>query len=175
MATTETPTEILFGNEAVNVVLRIDGEGCVYFHDILPVDAAPREQGTPHFASSATPLCEVRLSGEGNKQSKTSKALIGSYVGTRLQYRSHAVQTDGGGQARKTLDVVLHDAQTGITVTSHLVLFDGLPVLRSSATVRNDGARDVVVTQVSSLVIGGLTRSREWWADFTVSYATNTW
>ncbi|KAK8037757.1 Melibiase subfamily [Apiospora marii] len=174
MTTTDIPTEILFGNEAVNVVLRIDDAGCVYLHDILPVDASPRAQGTPHFESSATPLCEVRLSGEGNKQSKTSKALVGSYVGTRLQYRSHAIKTDGG-QGRKTLDVVLHDARTGITVTSHMVLFDGLPVLRSSTTVRNDGAKDVVVTQVSSLVIGGLTRSREWWADFTVSYATNTW
>lgn len=174
MATTQTPTEIVFGNEAVDMILRIDDQGCVYFDDILPVNASPRAQGTPYFESSATPICEVRLSGEGNKQSKTSKALVGSYVGTRLRYRSHDIKTDDG-QGRKTLYVVLQDEQTSIIVTSHMVLLDGLPVLRSSTTVHNDGKKDVVVTQVSSLAIGGLTRSKEWWADFTVSYATNTW
>ncbi|KAK8024610.1 Melibiase subfamily [Apiospora rasikravindrae] len=174
MATVEMPTEILFDNELVKVILHVDEGGCVYFHDILPADASPRAQGTPHFESSATPLCEIRLSGEGNSQSKTSKALVGSYVGTRLKYRSHEIKTDDG-QGRKALDVVLQDEQTGITVTSHMVLFDGLPVLRSSTTIRNDGEKDVVVTQISSLVIAGLTRSKEWWADFTVSSATNTW
>ncbi|KAK8067505.1 hypothetical protein PG996_006617 [Apiospora saccharicola] len=151
-----------------------DEEGCVYFHDILSADASPRAQGTPHFESSATPLCEIRLSGEGNKQSETSKTLVGGYVGTRLNYKSHHVQTDDGNR-HKTLDVVLHDEQTGITVTSRMVLFDGLPVLRSSTAVQNDGKKDVLLTQISSLVIGGLTRSKEWWADFTVSYATNAW
>ncbi|KAK8071441.1 hypothetical protein PG997_011644 [Apiospora hydei] len=174
MATAEMPSEILFDNEVVKVTLYADEGGCVYFHDILPADASPRAQGTPHFESSATPLSEVRLSGEGNSQSKTSKALVGSYVGTRLKYRSHEIKTDEA-QGRKTLDVALHDEQTGITVTSHMTLFDGLPVLRSSTTIRNDGTKDVVVTQISSLVIGGLTRSKEWWADFNVSYATNTW
>ncbi|KAK7972261.1 hypothetical protein PG988_006395 [Apiospora saccharicola] len=96
------------------------------------------------------------------------------YVGTRLNYKSHHVQTDDGNR-HKTLDVVLHDEQTGITVTSRMVLFDGLPVLRSSTAVQNDGKKDVLLTQISSLVIGGLTRSKEWWADFTVSYATNAW
>ncbi|KAK7947106.1 Melibiase subfamily [Apiospora aurea] len=174
MATAEMPTEILLDNEVVKVVLHVGEGGCVYFHDILPAHASPRAQGTPHFKSSATPLCEVRLSGEGKSQSKTSKALVGSYAGTRLKYRSHETKTDEA-QGRKTLDVVLHDEQTGITVTSHMVLFAGLPVLRSSTTIRNEGVKDVVVAQISSLVIGGLTRSEEWWADFTVSSATNTW
>ncbi|KAK8073249.1 hypothetical protein PG994_004148 [Apiospora phragmitis] len=161
MATAEIPTEILFGNEAVKATLHVDKGGCVYFYDIIPSDTSPRAQGTPHFDSSATPLCEIRLSGEGNSHSKTSKALVGG--------------ADDGGKGRKTLDVVLHDEQTGITVTSHMILFDGLPVLRSSTTIRNDATKDVVVTQIPSLVIGGLTRSKEWWADFNVSYATNTW
>ncbi|KAK7971500.1 hypothetical protein PG989_016516 [Apiospora arundinis] len=179
MDTAETPTEIKFNNEVVKVTLHVDQDGRVYFQDILPLDAPPRSQGTPHFESSATPLCEVRLSGEGNSQSKTSKALVGSYVGTRLKYKaqdvSRHVNETSGVERYKTLNITLHDEQSCITVICHLDLFPGLPVLRSSTTVRNDGKQDVLVTQVSSLVIGGLTRSKEWWADFTVSSATNTW
>lgn len=172
MATAEKPTEITFSNDVVKVSLHVDEDGSVYFQDILPAGAPPRAQGTPHFASSATPLCEVRLSGEGNSQSKTSKALVGSYVGTRLKYKSSSISH----QARqKVLDVTLHDEQTGIAVTCHLTLFDGISVLRSSTTIHNEGKKNVVVTQISSLVIGGLTRSNEWWSEFTVSSATNTW
>jgi alpha-galactosidase len=71
--------------------------------------------------------------------------------------------------------VELHDEKTHITVTSHLSIFQGLPVLRSSVTVKNDSAADVVVNQMPSVVIGGLTRSQQWWQDYEISYANNTW
>jgi len=165
---------LIFKNDAVFIAIRVDECGLVLLEDILPAAATRRVQGSRHFDSSAAPLCEVRLSGEGNAQTKTSNALVGGYVGLRLKYKSHQTQDDDDGRTRK-LDIEMHDDKTGVTVNCHFVIFQGLPLVRSSSTIRNDGTKDVVVTQLSSLVVAGMTRSPQWWADHVVSSATNTW
>jgi alpha-galactosidase len=165
---------IVFGNDAVEIRIQIEKDGTVVLQDILSPDTPPRAPATPFFESSALPLCEIRLSGEGNATTKTSKSLVGTYISRRLRLKSFSAR-DGKKAGSKELDVEMHDEQSGITAISHYEVFDGVPVVRSSVTVRNDGPKVVVLTEVCSAVVGGLTRSKEWWADYKVSLATNTW
>ena len=61
-------------------------------------------------------------------------------------------------------------------MTATLIAYSDAPVLQAFTTVRNDGERDVVLTQVTSLVAGELTGgTREWYHDFVASSATNSW
>lgn len=157
--------------DALIVRLKID-EGRVFLTDIHPVGSPPEKIPSPFFACSALPLVEVRLAGEGIKTSKSSKTLIGGYVGTRLQYSSHQEHTDG---TSKTLNITTEDPVSKVSVTSHLTIYSGIPVLRSSATICNNADNDVVVTQLSSLVAGGLTHDKEWHHNYVLSTANNTW
>ena len=165
-------TTVTLENDVVQVIITIDEKGSVFLQDVLPQGAKPQKSASTFFESSLTPLVEVRLSGEGNRFSKTSKSLIGSYVGERLKYKSHNQRTDGD---EKTLDIELEDEKTKIAVVSHLTIFDGIPFVRASSTIRNEGDSDIVVTQLTSLVIGGMTKTKQWWKDYDVAYANNTW
>ena len=133
--------DIRFGNNAVELLVGVKQDGRVTLEDLGPVGAVPRAQGSSHFESSATPLCEVRLSGEGNAATKTSRSLVGTYLGARLKYQSHDI-TEDQSAGTKVLNTEMKDEETGITVVSHLTLYSGLPVVRSSATIRNDSAED---------------------------------
>lgn len=172
MGSEKTAKSIGLENDVVQVILHVDENGGTFLQDVLPKGAEPQKSESPYFENSLTPLVEVRLSGEGNRFSKTSKSLIGSYVGERLKYKSHKERREGDA---KTLDVELEDEKTKVVVISHLTLFDGIPFLRASTTVINSSDQDVVVTQLTSIAIGGMTKSREWWNDYNVTYANNTW
>jgi len=174
MADEKPPSTIELCNDAVKIVVRVEDDGQVLLQDVLPAGSSIRKSGSPHFDISAAPLCEIRLAGEGNLKNKTSKAFVGSYFGTRLRYRSHQTGDDESGKTKR-LDIQLHDDQSGISVTCHLVIFSGISAVRSSTTVTNHGAKDVTIIHVSSIVVGGMTRSQHWWSDYVVSYATNTW
>ncbi|CAM1508838.1 Fc.00g025770.m01.CDS01 [Cosmosporella sp. VM-42] len=67
------------------------------------------------------------------------------------------------------------DMKTNIRVTSYLTIYEGCPFVRSNATIFSAGERDIIVTQLSSLVLGFLTRSKTWWSDYTVTAAKNSW
>lgn len=164
--------EITLKNDAVRAAVRVRADGGASLAYVLPADEDEKPSCSSHFEDSSLPLVELRLSGEGNVTNKSSKALVGSYVGSRLVYKTHQEKADG---ATKTLDVELHDEKTKVTVTSHLTIFDGQPFLRSSVTVNNGSDVAVVVNQMPSIVVGGMTRSPEWWNDYEVSYANNTW
>jgi alpha-galactosidase len=172
MGSEKTAKSIELENDVVQVILHVDENGGTFLQDVLPKGAKAQKSESPYFESSLTPLVEVRLSGEGNRFSKTSKSLIGSYVGERLKYKSHKERTEGDA---KTLDVELEDEKTKVIVTSHITLFDGIPFLRASATIKNSSDQDVVVTQLTSIVIGGMTKTKEWWNGYDVAYANNTW
>ncbi|OJJ47556.1 hypothetical protein ASPZODRAFT_15007 [Penicilliopsis zonata CBS 506.65] len=119
------------------------------------------------------PLASIRLVGEGNQRDKTSKALVGSYISTRLRYLSHSKDSFAGFEA---LDILSEDPVTKLKVTTHLRVYQGVPCLRAHTTVENGGTSDLVVSQVTSLTIGALTSgTKSWWSEFTVSSATNTW
>ena len=168
------PSTISLKSDAVEVILVINRDGCVFLQNVLPRGALPKPSLSPNFETSALPLCEVRSSGEGNPSFKSSKALIGTYISERLAYKSHREEKDGKARS-KTLHVEMVDPNTGLHVSSHLTVFDGLAFLQSSATVRNDSQKDVIVTQITSLVVGGLAETKEWWHDYSVSIANNTW
>ena len=162
---------ILLKNEAIEVAIKVGGDGSAGIDHILPAKASPQPTRSKHFKDSSAPLIELRLSGEGNASFKSAKSMLGSYVGTRFKYRSHNIRANG---RTKTLDVVLHDERTGATAVSHLTIFDGIELVQARVTVRNDSSTLFTVVQVPSIVVGDLTRSEQWWYDYDVSYANNT-
>lgn len=51
----------------------------------------------------------------------------------------------------------------------HLTVYGSTPTLRATTTIRNDSDQKLIVTQVTSLVLGGLTTgSTEWWDEYTL-------
>ncbi|KAL6869353.1 hypothetical protein ACO1O0_000678 [Amphichorda felina] len=165
---------IVLENNTTRVGVRVRDDGTTVLEYLLPVGTEPKPSCSPFFEDASLPLVELQLSGEGNNNQKSQKALIGTYVGQRLKYVSHSERQDTKSQS-KTLDVELHDEKTKVTVISHLTIFDNLSFLRSRVTVRNDSSAEVVLFQVPSVIIGGLTRSKQWWHDYEIAYANNTW
>ncbi|KAH8694959.1 glycoside hydrolase superfamily [Talaromyces proteolyticus] len=158
---------------ALRVSIHIDEEGVAWLHEVHPAGSASQPSKSKHFSSSCAPLVEVRLSAEGTARHKSSKTLIGTYIGTRLRYQSHKINDEENTQS---LEVTLADSVSSIIVVCHLTLYKSTPVLRASATIQNNGAQDIVVTQLTSLVIGGLTTSSEqWWSDYVLSVPYNSW
>ncbi|KAK6442735.1 hypothetical protein LTR95_001018 [Oleoguttula sp. CCFEE 5521] len=166
------PRSIVVKNNAIRVAVLVRDDGGAAIEYILPATATLEPFVSKYFADSLTPSVELRLSGEGNAHYKSAKAMLGSYVGRRLKYRSYNVTVEGSS---KTLDVELHDEKTGVTATSHLKIFEGVPFVQARVSVPNDAGVAVTVVQMPSIVVGGLTRSNEWWHDYEVSYANNTW
>ncbi|KAL4804609.1 glycoside hydrolase superfamily [Aspergillus unguis] len=153
---------------ALELSVHIDKGGAASLNQVIP-------RGTPQPSKNVqdhhAPLVEVRLAGEGTEKHKSSKSLVGTYVGPRLLYKSHDIQD---GEGKKTLNVTLSDGK--ITVVSHLTLYEAIPVVRATASIKNGSQEDVVVTQLTSLVLGGLTAgSEEWWHDYTLSVPNNSW
>jgi alpha-galactosidase len=165
---------ITLRSDALRVEIRINEDGIAYLQEVLPLPGSSKPSASKYYTDSSLPLVGVRLAGEGTAKYKTSKTLVGSYVGSRLKYQSHQEYT--GAAHSRSLDVTLTDSVSKITVISHLTVYHKTPVLRATATIRNDGDQDVVVTQLSSLVLGGLTtRAEKWWSDYTLSVPNNSW
>jgi alpha-galactosidase len=164
---------ILWKTGTVNVGISVGSDGIVHLSSIRPHDAPAVTSKSFPQGDGTVPLFGVRLSGEGNPSHKSSKTLIGSYVSSRLKYQSHK---EGSTSNSKTFDITSYDDVSKISVTAHLSSFTGVPVIRSSVTIRNDAKSDIVVTQLSSLTIGALgTDPISCWQDYTLSTATNTW
>ncbi|KAL4914638.1 glycoside hydrolase superfamily [Aspergillus aurantiobrunneus] len=158
-------------SDSLQVSVLIDDDGAACLKQVMPRGSTPHPPVSKYFAAHDAPLVEVRLAGEGTQKHKSSKALVGSYVGPRLRYQSHEIHA---GQGSRTLHVALSDSK--ITVVSRLTVYDGAPVLRATASIRNDTNTDIMATQLTSLVLGGLTAgSQKWWADYTLSVPNNSW
>ncbi|KAL4925219.1 putative Melibiase subfamily [Aspergillus undulatus] len=119
-------------SDALQVSVHIDETGAAYLNQYFPTHHAP--------------LVEVRLAGEGTEKHKSSKTLVGTYIGPQLL---------------KTLNVTL--AGSKITVISHLTVYGSTPVVRATASIRNKSDGDIIVTQLTSLVLGGLTTGSAKW------------
>ncbi|CEL03790.1 Putative Alpha-1,4-galactosidase (Eurofung) [Aspergillus calidoustus] len=158
-------------SNALQVTVFIDEDGSAYLQQVIPRGSTPQPSASKYFKASYAPLVEVRLAGEGTEKHKSSKTLVGTYVGPRLKYKSHETQY---GTGSKTLNVTLEDSK--IAVTAHLTVYDSTPVLRSTAAIQNKSDKPIVITQLTSLVLGGLTTgSQKWWADYTLSVPNNSW
>jgi alpha-galactosidase len=120
------------------------------------------------------PLVEIRVGGEGNAtpSPRTGAALIGSAVSKRLRYVTHDVVDNDDWH---TVNFHMRDEKSGLRVTSHLALSHTSPVLRSRSTVRNDSKENRIINQLSSLVVGGVTKTEDWWNTYSMSTCRNTW
>ena len=158
-------------SSGIELVIDVTGGGNVLLHALRPVGRRPAD--VPHADhDAALPLVEIRLAGEGSAVS-SSQRQMGSALGRRLKYVRHEEYRD---DLVEGLDVVTKDPLTGLTVTSHFTVYPGIPVLRSTVEVRNDSGEEQVLQAVSSLACGGLTKgSEQWWEDYKVSYAHNSW
>lgn len=157
---------------AVSLKFNVDEQGHVLLRSLYSSGSTPA-QAPANFRESALPIVEVKLAGQGGVQGATTTRMVGSYVSRRLQYVKHEERADDNG---RMLDIVMRDSTAGITVTSHFMAYPDLPVIRSSASVRNDSKKTVSLQQVSSLVVGGISLpSKEWWKDYHVSFADSTW
>lgn len=169
------PQEIRWETDAILVVLVIEADQIVRLKEIRPVGEkpAPTTPRSNRSPDASLPLTDVRLAGEGTSDHKSSKTLVCGTVTSRLKYKTHRQTTSNDQQM---LEVESHDPVTKLTVTSTFITYTGTPVLRSFATLRNDGKEDIILTQATSLVAGILTDStREWWHEYTAATATNTW
>ncbi|AXE90648.1 alpha-galactosidase [Streptomyces sp. Go-475] len=133
-------------------------------HDALQLDFALGDDGSarltrlglPGEADSdprtSLPLVEVTAAGHGRHWS--GSRLIGTALGGRLRHRAHRAARDGDWH---TLTVDLHDPETGLAAEVTYRSPDGVPVLRSEVTLRNEGPATLHLESVSSLVVGCLT------------------
>jgi alpha-galactosidase len=164
---------ILWQTGTVNVQIVVGSDEIVRLLSIRPHHAPAVTPKSYPCGDGSVPLFGVRLSGEGNPKHKSSKALIGSYVSSRLKYQSHKEHSNSHS---KNLDITAYDDVSKISVTAHLSAFTGIPVIRSAVTVRNDSGKDIIVTQLSSLIVGALgAKPTSVWLDYTLSKPTNTW
>lgn len=139
-----------------------------YIADLGTTRLPPRSIPVVRYA----PLVEIRLNGEGNAGAKTGSSLIGSALSQRLRVRSHAIQDDPLG---KRLDVDMYEPSSGLTVIAHILLLSSIPVARFSSTIRNDSKNTHIVHQITSMAIGGVSRTDKWWDEHDLSVAFNSW
>jgi len=170
---------ITFQSGAIAVILSIGNDSPVGVRSIKPLlqgdlsASAPAKFESPFFADAELPLVQARLGHEGSLTYKTSKSLIGNAIGMRLRYKSHTEKIEG---ISKTISVVQLDKEAGVSITSQITIYDDFPAVRVTAVLKNDSKSDIVITQLSSFAIGGLTTSSKTWNDdYILSTATNTW
>ncbi|GMG08834.1 unnamed protein product [Aspergillus oryzae] len=167
------PKTITLQTDVLSVNVYVDDQGAAFLQEVIPLPGSSRPSVSKYFANPYAPLVEVRLAGEGTAKHKSSKSLIGTYVGNRLRYRSHEIRQHADTH---TLNVTLKDPVSKVTVIAHLTIYQSTRVLRATSTIRNDSDKDIVVTQLSSLVLGGLTAGAEkWWSDYVLAVANNSW
>lgn len=135
-----------WGHEALHLefVLGDDGDARLT-HLGLPGETANGPRGS-------LPLVEVTATGHGRDWS--GSRLVQTAIGGRLRHRSHRAGRDGDWH---TLTVQLHDPDTGLVAEVTYRSPDGIPVLRSEVTLRNEGQDTLHLESVSSFAMGCLT------------------
>ncbi|MFF1510429.1 alpha-galactosidase [Streptomyces sp. NPDC058326] len=135
-----------WGHEALHLDLVLDEDGRPGLTHLGLPDEARTAPGT------SLPLVEVTAAGHGRDWS--GSRLIGTSLGGRLRHRAHRAARDGDWH---TLTVHLHDPETGLVAEVTYRSPDGIPVLRSEVTLRNEGQTTLHLESVSSLAVGCLT------------------
>ncbi|KAF2627252.1 glycoside hydrolase family 36 protein [Macroventuria anomochaeta] len=162
---------ILWETKALTVAFIIAKDGTVNIDAVEPSKsvATTRKEDIAHL-----PIHQLRLVGEGNHNgSKTAKAFVSTYMSRRLKYISHHKWQEA---ETNYLEIVTKDDESKMVVTSLFTIFDHVPVLQASVTIRNESENAVSITSLPSLVIGGLTRSSEqWWHDYKLLTPNNSW
>ncbi|KAB8230243.1 putative Melibiase subfamily [Aspergillus alliaceus] len=109
----------------------IDEQASAFIQEVIPLPGSSRPSVSKCITNSHAPLVEARLAGEGTAKHNSSKSLIATYVGPQLQYQSHEIKQQGDTH---TLDIAM-------------------PFV---CTIRKDSDSGIIMTQLSSLVLGVL-------------------
>lgn len=172
-------TRILWGHVRLEAVIEVDEGGRAYWEYLgvprssagradlgeshRPVSRDAGQQAPPEETDrswleglrSPLPLIEIETVATGTQWSGTR--YVDSNLGKRLRYRSHERGEEGGWQS---LAVVLEDPLSGLVATLQLRSHVGIPAVRATVTLKNEG-RDVSVIQVvSCLVVGRMGPAR---------------
>ncbi|RMJ07020.1 hypothetical protein CDV36_013381 [Fusarium kuroshium] len=159
--------------DAFNIDFSKNPQGAICLLRLWPAGCKPPKSASALFQSSELPLVSVRLTGKGNTADKTAKCLVGGYLSAGLKYESHQERRDRDVQ---TLSILSKDQDTGIAVTTCLIVYGIIPVLRSTITITNESKTSNVTVKQLSLTIGGLTTlSKRWYEDYVLMTATNGW
>ncbi|WP_438939750.1 alpha-galactosidase [Catenulispora rubra] len=136
---------IVWGRPSVALHFRVRGDGSV---GLVGFGQEPddRQDGGPGL-----PLVELRLAGSGSNWS--GERSVETAAGARLVYRGHEAGRD---EDWDHLRIDLTDPVTGLAVEAHYAAIPGVPVVRSWTRLVNEGASEVIVEAVSSLVLPGL-------------------
>ncbi len=119
---------------------------------LLSLSAHPQSRPPADAIARAFRLVEVHESGQNQNDHHGSKH-TGSSPGSLLRYVS---SRDARNRFGRKLEITQqHD---GLLVTSHLQLFDGIPVVRSWTELENRGERERPMEYVSSFALTGLSR-----------------
>ncbi|GAB3618327.1 hypothetical protein GCM10027416_28840 [Okibacterium endophyticum] len=97
-------------------------------------------------------LVEILAVGEGRGLNNTRA--IRTSIGDRLRYIEHVERHELGGQS---LVIRQHDEVTGLVATTTIVQFMGVDAYRVQTTIVNEGSAGIVLQQVTSATLIGLT------------------
>jgi alpha-galactosidase len=114
---------------------------------------------------------ELQASGENQDDHHGSK-YTGTSPGGRLRYVDHL---DSRNVFGRKIEIV--QSAEGLTVTSHIQFYDGLPVARMWVEVFNEGPETPGIEYVSSFALAGLARGggAAWDAKMQLYVPHNTW
>ncbi|MFF4783460.1 alpha-galactosidase [Streptomyces griseorubiginosus] len=163
---TSAPRALRWGHQALEVEVGVGEDGVPRLTRIgLP-------GGTPPEPRTWAPLPLVEVTAAGHGRNWSGGRLIDTSLGSRMRYRDHRIGHDGDWHV---LTVELHDPETGLVAEVAYRSPDGIPVLRSQVTLRNDGATTLHLESVSSLVLGPLADGPEAIDAADLLWAENDW
>ncbi len=140
--------------------VRGDGDLRLLYCGAMDYPTPPSDAPSPSAAAATGPaspaskfrLVEVHESGMNQMDHHGSKH-TGSRPGYLLRYRSHRDRRNEHGRLLE-----IEQEYQGLTVTSHLQFYDGIPVLRSWTELENRGNVERPIEYVSSFALTGLAR-----------------
>ncbi|MDX3645290.1 hypothetical protein [Streptomyces sp. MB09-02B] len=158
-----------WGHSALTVDFDLSGDAPRLLRVRRPDDPGPDPEETR--SAPSLPLVDLVLPGDDTR--RAGPRSIGTASGARLKYHAHHSTCGSGsdnaaagesgsasgsvGRGRwHRLTFELHDPATGLTAFVEYASPDGVSVLRSRVRLRNDGAGQVTVRSLGSLLVGGL-------------------
>lgn len=139
--------------------------GPVMLSVAVGVDAEEPER---HRARPA--LVEVLAVGEGRGLNNTRA--LRTTIGDRLRYLGHS---ESGEAGTTTLTIRQRDETTGLVTTTTVDQFDGVDAYRVRTTVVNDGAAAILLQQVTSATLIGITGHLGGYRDLDLWTARSEW
>ncbi len=156
-------TSIRWGNGHLDVLIGVDPDRPVTLDSL---DVAGRGRRAP----ARQPLVEVLVLGDGRQLNNTRFTSTG--VGDRLRYVDHRTVSDDRWER---LVIEQRDELTGLTTSTTLTAYAGVPAVQVRTTVRNTSASEQILQLVSSLALGCVLDDGERLDDLVLHEAQNSW